>query len=133
MKRLADRLFLKPGMTAAVINAPDDVATDIEATRGLKIPAARKVSFDWLLVFTPDQAAVRRFAAQAVNGVKPDGVLWFAYPKLTGTIRTDITRDAGWEPVRARGYDTVAAVAIDDTWSALRFQPGAMIKRAGVG
>jgi hypothetical protein len=123
MKPLAERLFLKPGMVAAVINAPDEVALDIEATRGLKIPAARKVTFDWLLVFAPDQRTVQRFAAQATKSVRPDGLLWFAYPKLTGSIRTDINRDSGWEPMRALGFDTVAAVSIDDTWTALRFRP----------
>jgi hypothetical protein len=130
MKTLAERLLLKPGMTAAVINAPDDAATDLEATRGLKIPAARKVTFDWLLVFTPDQAAIKRFASQATKSVRAEGVLWFAYPKLTGAIRTDINRDVGWEPVRAAGFDAVAAVSIDDTWSALRFRPTGKIKRA---
>jgi hypothetical protein len=133
VKPLADRLLLKPGMTAAVINAPDDVATDIDATRGLKIPAARKVTFDWLLVFTPDQAAIKRFASQATKAVRPDGVLWFAYPKLAGAIRTDINRDVGWEAVRAAGFDTVAAVSIDDTWSALRFRPADKINRAKSG
>jgi hypothetical protein len=126
MKPLAERLFLKQGMVAAVINAPDEVATDLAVTRGLKIPAARKVTFDWLLVFAPDQRTVQRFAPQAIKSVRPDGFLWFAYPKLTGSIRTDTNRDTGWEPVRALGFDTVAAVSIDDTWTALRFRPVAL-------
>ncbi len=131
MTPLAERLLLKPGMTAAVINAPDDAANDLDVTRGLKIPAARKVTFDWLLVFMPNQAAIKRFASQAVKAVRPDGVLWFAYPKQTGSVATDINRDTGWAGVRALGYDTVAAVAIDDTWSALRFRPTDLIKRSG--
>jgi hypothetical protein len=129
MKPLAERLFLKPDMSAAIINAPDDVATDLEATRGLKIPSARKVALDWLLVFVRDQAEVRRFAAMVRRAIRPDAVLWFAYPKLTGAITTDINRDSGWDPVRAIGLDTVAAVSIDDTWSALRFRPVEKINR----
>jgi hypothetical protein len=126
MKPVADRLFLKPGMAAAVINAPDDVATDLPATRGLKVPSARKVALDWLLVFAPDKAAVSKFASLATKAIKPDGMLWFAYPKLTGRIRTDINRDSGWEPLRALGFDVVAAVSVDETWSALRFRPVAL-------
>jgi hypothetical protein len=48
--------------------------------------------------------------------------LWFAYPKKTGAIRTDITRDHGWTPLAEAGLIPVTQVAIDDTWSALRFR-----------
>src|ERR1051326_4147004 len=129
MKSLADRLFLKSGMAAAIINAPDGVATELEATRGLKVPSKGKAALDWLLVFVPDQAAVKKFAPTVRRGIQPGAVLWFAYPKLTGAIATDINRDTGWEPVRALGLDTVAAVSIDDTWSALRFRPADKIGR----
>jgi hypothetical protein len=78
------------------------------------------------LVFVPDRAAVAKFASLATKAIKPDGLLWFAYPKLTGAIRTDINRDTGWEPVRAVGFAVVAAVSIDATWSALRFRPLAL-------
>jgi hypothetical protein len=129
MKPLAERLFLKPGMAAAVINAPDGVATELGVTRGLKVPGTGKVALDWLLVFVPDQAAVKKFAPTVPRAIRPDAVLWFAYPKLTGSIQTDVNRDSGWEPVRALGLDTVAAVSIDDTWSALRFRPADKIAR----
>jgi hypothetical protein len=123
MKPLAERLFLKPDMAAAVINAPAGVADDLPATHGLKTPGKRRVALDWLLVFVADQAAVKRVAPTLLRAMKPDAVLWLAYPKLTGAIRTDINRDAGWDAIRALGLDTVAAVSIDDTWSALRFRP----------
>jgi hypothetical protein len=129
MKSLADRLLLKADAAAAIINAPDGVGDDLQATRGLKIPGKGKVSLDWLLVFVRDQLALKRVAPLAVKALRFDGVLWFAYPKLSGTIKTDITRDKGWEPMRALGFDTVAAVAIDETWSALRFRPAEKIKR----
>ena len=90
-------------MSGAVIGAPEGVAADLEATRGLKVPGAGKVALDWLLVFESDQAAVKRFGPPATKAVKPEGYLWFAYPKLAGTIRTDVNRDTGWEPLRALG------------------------------
>ena len=48
--------------------------------------------------------------------------LWFAYPKKTGAIQTDITRDHGWAPLAAADLLPVTQVAIDATWSALRFR-----------
>jgi hypothetical protein len=129
VKPLGERLLLKPDAAAAIINAPEGVADGLEATRGLKIPGKGKVSLDWLMVFVRDQLALKRVAPLAVKALRFDGVLWFAYPKLSGTIQTDITRDKGWEPMRGLGFDTVAAVAIDDTWSALRFRPAEKIDR----
>ncbi|GAA2713463.1 hypothetical protein GCM10009865_41090 [Aeromicrobium ponti] len=35
----------------------------------------------------------------------------------------DLTRDEGWEPVKEAGYTGIASVAIDETWSAMRFRP----------
>lgn len=130
MKPLADRLLLKPGIAAAIIGAPDDVAPDLDATRGIKVPGKSKVALDWLLVFVTDAASIRRYAGTVVRALGPDAVLWFAYPKLSGAITTDINRDTGWEPLCALGFDTVAAVSIDDTWTALRFRPEDRIKRA---
>jgi hypothetical protein len=129
VKSLAERLLLKPDAAAAVINAPDEVAADIPATHSLKIPGKGKVALDWLLVFARDRAAVARRGPQAVRVIRFDGVLWFAYPKLTGAIESDLTRDKGWGPVKALGFEAVAAVSIDGTWSALRFRPQEKIGR----
>ena len=36
--------------------------------------------------------------------------------------RTDLTRDRGWEPMAAHDLLAVTQVAVDETWSALRFR-----------
>ncbi|GAB4459307.1 MAG: hypothetical protein OHK0037_04430 [Elainellaceae cyanobacterium] len=38
-------------------------------------------------------------------------------------MKTDLTRDIGWDVVTKAGLKGVAQVAIDETWSALRFRP----------
>ncbi|MGP8215089.1 MAG: hypothetical protein ACLQQ4_05955 [Bacteroidia bacterium] len=55
-------------------------------------------------------------------------VLWFAYPKGTSKIKTDINRDTLRVTGEKYGITTVTAISIDDTWSALRFRP---IDKAG--
>jgi hypothetical protein len=57
------------------------------------------------------------------------GHLWLAYPKKSGPSRTDIRRDHGFEPLLARDFLPVAQVALDDTWSALRFRRRGEIKK----
>lgn len=49
------------------------------------------------------------------------------YPKKSSKVETDISRDVGWDAVKKTDWEGVAIVAIDDTWSALRFRPVAEV------
>lgn len=37
-------------------------------------------------------------------------------------MATDLTRAAGWEPLPDAGWAPVSQIAVDPTWSALRFR-----------
>jgi hypothetical protein len=50
------------------------------------------------------------------------GRLWLAYPKKSGAIRSDLSRDRGWESLAPYDLHPVTQVALDATWSALRFR-----------
>jgi hypothetical protein len=104
---------MKPGFTALVLGRPDGVVLDL--------PAAQAEP-DLVLAFVAAIAEVAPQADAALAACRRGGLLWFAYPKKTGAIRTDITRDHGWDALAARGLLGVAQVAIDETWSALRFR-----------
>jgi hypothetical protein len=116
VRTLAERLFLTPGMAAAMINAPDGVAAELDVTRGLKVPGKGKVALDWLLVFVRDQDALRRYAGTIALAVKPDAVVWFAHP-----VDGDVTD--GWEPLQTAGFQLLASETIGDAWTAVRFRP----------
>ena len=60
--------------------------------------------------------------ALAKAAAEPTGLAWAAYPKKSSGIETDITRDHGWDALHEAGLRPVRQVAIDDTWSALRFR-----------
>lgn len=46
-----------------------------------------------------------------------------SYPKKSSKVKTDLTRDIGWDVVTDVGWTGIAQVSIDDTWSATRFRP----------
>ena len=50
------------------------------------------------------------------------GALWIAYAKGGSKLATDINRDSIREYVTTQGFDTVAQIAIDGDWSALRLK-----------
>jgi predicted transport protein len=53
-----------------------------------------------------------------------DIVLWFAYSKTTSKVASDLTRDQGWKSLYDMGLQGVASIAIDNTWSGVRFRRG---------
>lgn len=75
------------------------------------------------LVFINDKKEYLEFLKKELKNIEPDSVLWFAYPKGTSKIKTDINRDTIRVTGEEFGITTVTAISIDDTWSALRFRP----------
>jgi len=80
------------------------------------------------LVFINDNKEYLDFLKKELKYIEPDSVLWFAYPKGTSKIKTDVNRDTIRETGEVYGITTVTAISINDTWSALRFRP---IERVG--
>jgi hypothetical protein len=75
------------------------------------------------LVFINDNKDYLNFLKTELKNIEPDSVLWFAYPKGTSKIKTDINRDTIRMTGEEFGITTVSAISINDTWSALRFRP----------
>jgi hypothetical protein len=88
-----------------------------------ELPAPPDGPAPFILAFVDRIAAVGPAAAAVLPRYPAaGGLLWFAYPKRTGAIRTDLSRDRGWEALTEAGLLPVAQVALDATWSALRFR-----------
>lgn len=127
---LAKKLGLKPGHRVAVLNAPARFRERIQPLpEGVDLAKTLSGAFDCVLAFTQNQAAVHRDGLAALAATKPGGLVWLAYPKQSARVKTDITRDRGWDAVFAAGWRPVSLISIDDTWSALRFRPEADVKK----
>jgi hypothetical protein len=125
---LSRKLVVRPGHKVLVVDAPDGYGDALEdavvVTRGDPAKA------DAVHVFVRDTRELARFAPKAVAGALAGATVWIAYPKKTSGVQTDMTRDKGWDAVTDE-IDAVSQVAIDDTWSALRFKPVAEVGRRG--
>jgi hypothetical protein len=111
---VAHKLGYRPGMACAVLGAPQGMS--------FGLPNGATAAADLILAFAADKASLRAIAPRALNLYGIGARLWFAYPKKTGPIRSDLDRDHGWDPVTTEGLLPVTQVALDDTWSALRFR-----------
>ncbi|MGG6296772.1 hypothetical protein ACQ4M4_20450 [Leptolyngbya sp. AN02str] len=124
---LSQKLGIKLGYQILVLNAPPSYLQSLEPLPDGVIVATEMgdppdQTFDLVQAFVEDVAAVNTIGAIAYKSLKPGGLLWFTYPKKTSRIKTDINRDVGWDLLTHHGYGPVAQIAIDETWSALRFR-----------
>jgi hypothetical protein len=131
-KTLVQKLLIKPGMRGAVINAPAGFREQLgDLPEGAQLDTSLDGRYQFLLLFVESRATLTSWASKLLEAGQPGVLLWVAFPKKSGSIKADINRDAGWEPLQQAGWDAIASISIDDTWSALRFRPVEEIKRTG--
>ena len=139
MSVLAKKLQLKPGNRGVLFGEPANFRSALEPLPDGAVidekPAGWEPSgwepngwepsgsYDYVHIFAQNSDELRRWWETAVPHLKPDSLLWIAYPKKSAGIKTDLTRDEGWAVIFQAGFSPVRQIAIDETWSALRFRP----------
>ncbi len=126
---LIKKLRIQPGQRLLILNIPEGyISTLGQLPEGVEVIDMPNGVFDFVQVFVKSISELEKQAPVAIKAVKYDGLLWICYPKQSSGIKTDINRDTGWSVVQKAGLRPVTQVAIDDTWSALRFRP---VERVG--
>ncbi len=120
MEDIIKKFKFKAGVT--VVNAPPDLKTAFIDLGCLTTLEKKSKSKD-TLVFVNNNTEYTDFLSKQLDRVEPDSILWFAYPKGSSGIKTDINRDKLRITAEEFGITTVTAISINDTWSALRFRP----------
>jgi hypothetical protein len=116
-KSVAQKLLVKPGTAVWVSD---------EARAGLvgDLPPGATWSPDpggagVVVVLAPDAATARRELDAHRDVFAAAAAFWILYPKGG---RADINRDTLWPIVAEYGFRPITQVAVDETWSALRFR-----------
>jgi hypothetical protein len=126
---LAKKLGIQPGHKILIIHPPGGYKLLLEPLPGgVQVMLGGAGLFDGVQCFVGSQAEVESRAPAALVAAAPGALVWFCYPKKSSKIKTDISRDVGWDSLRAAGWEVVAVVSIDDTWSALRCRPAGEVK-----
>lgn len=121
---LSKKLGMKPGQTMLILNAPEGyIALLAPLPEHAEVQTKPTGTYDFVQVFVHNKAELHRNAPVAMQALKSGGLLWMTYPKKTSAIKSDISRDILWEELRDTGMRPVTMIAIDETWSALRFRP----------
>ena len=129
---IAKKLRIAPGDRFALFSAPPGYAArvrpaapghrDTELAPSMKTKRATR-EIDGALIFVR-RARDLGVARESARSVRPDGLIWIAYPK-GGAMGTDLDRDVLRETLAKHGLEAVSLIALDDTWSAMRFKRSA--------
>ena len=117
IKTVAEKLAIKPG-NAVWTSHPDrlgligDLPGDAATTTDLRTAQVA-------LLFADDAQSARDILTTHKDDVTAPPIIWVAYPKAN---RADINRDSLWPIVVEYGLRPNGQVALDETWSALRFR-----------
>jgi hypothetical protein len=128
---MARKLRLLLDNTVLVLNAPEGFLAQLQPGPKTLATALRpNETYDVVLLFVNNTDDLRKLGPGAIGAAKPNGLLWITYPK-GGPARghTDLPATPWWvrhdvlgEVTSVTGYKPVAFVALDDSWTALRFK-----------
>lgn len=121
-KPISLRLQIKPGRSFCLINDPQGYLETIKPLpEGSKFVTAGEKA-DVVQVFVTGMEDFKSRLPAAIDALVPGGILWMTYPKLSSKLASDINRDTIWKYIVALGWQAVAMISVDETWSALRMK-----------
>ena len=128
---LAKKLRLTEGVSVLVLNAPQGYAALLRpGPADLQSEQQAGRAYDVVLLFVKSVEELRERGGAAIRAGRQGGLLWIAYPKGGQAVgATDLPATPWWvqrdvlgEVTGEKGYKPVAFVAVDETWTALRFK-----------
>jgi hypothetical protein len=113
---LKKKLGIKDGDRVLVKNAPAAMPEELAAVA--QVRAAKDL--DVALLFATSMKQFNAGFAALSTAVKPDGMIWAAWPKKASGIKTDLTENIIRDTALKTPFVDVKVCAIDETWSGLK-------------
>ncbi|XZF13865.1 YdeI/OmpD-associated family protein [Chitinophagaceae bacterium MMS25-I14] len=118
---LLQKMRVNTALPLWVLNMPDECAPLFEG-QVVKTGVAAKDKIQQVLLFAKDSKAMGAGLGKIKASLNSNFVGWIAYPKKSSGISTDLTRDDGWDVLTVAGFELVSSIAIDNTWTGMRFK-----------
>lgn len=121
---LLKKLLIKPGQRLIILNPPAGYWDELgPLPQDVEVATQPEGDFDLVQLFVKESAELSQWSPTALRIVKPNGILWITYPKGSAKVKTDLNRDILWKLMEPTGWRPVTLVAVNATWSAMRFRP----------
>ena len=119
------KLRYRPGARVALHGAPAGFEAEVISAKEVVRAHAGEKNLDLVQAFFTRRTDLERQLSPLKASLGPSAILWLCYPKGRA-LGTDLNRDVIREIAGKKGLQTVALVAVDDVWSALRVKPVAL-------
>ena len=123
---LPKKLGLKDGQAVGFVGLPashkallTSRAFDYVEQTGLW-DGLKQSGFDFIHFFTKEAATVRAALEGLRHKIKPDGMIWFSWPKKASKVATDVTEDTIRNHALTIDLVDVKVCAVDNIWSGLK-------------
>lgn len=124
---LPDKLGYKPGMVAAFIALPEELAELPTAVDFGKVARrqdwARPLAageFDLIHAFTKSHEEIAANLHRLQKAIKRDGTIWVSWPKKASRMPTDVNEDVVRAEALKLDLVDVKVAAVDNIWSGLK-------------
>lgn len=117
-KSVAEKLLIKPG-TTVWSSSPARLKLIEPLPEGVTVAKAMDKAATALVIAEGADPLRKVLDKQKAALAKP-AALWVLYPKAN---KADINRDTLWPILTDYGLRPITQIAVDETWSALRFRP----------
>jgi hypothetical protein len=109
MDAIVKKLQVKEGDSLEIISKP----------RGVTLRSIKGTGRRVVLLFAKNKKDLK---VSGYKKMREKDILWVAYQKGSSKVPTDLNRDILHKEMEKKGFDGVSLVALDDTWSAMRFK-----------
>jgi hypothetical protein len=119
---LPQKLGIKAGYRACLINAPAEVGTKLKsALAKCEIVNDNAVDLDFVMVFTKSRTELENKIQQMTKSLSSAGMLWIGWPKKSSGVATDVNENVIRDIGLAAGLVDVKVCAVTEIWSGLKF------------
>lgn len=115
------KLGVKPGSRVLLAAAPPGFALDAVPPEAVVHTRAAGPSYDVIVAFCPDLRRLEQRFSRLAERTTTAGALWVAWPKRASGVTTDLDENVVRDVGLAAGLVDVKVIAIDATWSGLKF------------
>lgn len=118
---LVKKLGIKSGFSIVFMNAPAGFASTLDLPADVLVNKTPRLHMDFVLLFVKSEKQLTQKFSHVAAKLKPNGMLWVAWPKKSSGVATDLTFTNVQAIGLAAGLVDVKICAVDDTWSGLKF------------
>ena len=116
------KLGIQPGYRVSFVNEPKHYRSLLgELPDGIQVLGNRATKVDFIHLFAADHRQLTQSLPRARKRIKPSGMIWVSWPKLSSPLKGDLNENRIREFGLGHGLVDVKIAAIDMDWSGLKF------------